>query len=180
MSPFSKEHRHASVRKGGTVDLGKGLRLPKAFNATFYGPELPCRVSLDLEFEDGRLECKELKCTVRDGDDELTSEAIRQIPVRLLIQEAAEYVLQDEVPRKRVQYILEDLDYQTLVSRGPTPETLEWVAVIYRFAYACHDDPTKSVVERFGIPRSTAGRWVAKAREQGFLGPAADRRAGEH
>jgi hypothetical protein len=44
-------------------------------------------------------------------------------------------------------------------------------------AYAIGANPTQAV-ETFGLPRATAIRWIAKARESGYLGPAVKGRAG--
>ena len=61
----------------------------------------------------------------------------------------------------------------------PEEATSEHVAVIYRIAYACSRPPTQAVAEAFDVSRATAGRWIADARDQGFLGPAIERQAGE-
>lgn len=66
-----------------------------------------------------------------------------------------------------------------LRDKGPTPETLESVADVYTLARALGDNPTATVASEFALPRSTAGRWVALARQRGHLGAAAGpRRAG--
>ena len=41
----------------------------------------------------------------------------------------------------------------------------------YRYGYAVSYNPTKDVEEMLKLPRSTAGRWIAAAREAGYLGP---------
>jgi hypothetical protein len=55
---------------------------------------------------------------------------------------------------------------------------LRWVAHIYQFAVAVGAKPTKWIEESFGLSRPTAGRWIAAARERGFLGPAELGKAG--
>ena len=57
-----------------------------------------------------------------------------------------------------------------LRENGPTTETLEWVAYLYRLGLLRGDPPTKLVEQAIAIPRSTAGRWVAAARAAGLLG----------
>jgi hypothetical protein len=54
-------------------------------------------------------------------------------------------------------------------SAGPVPETLEWVALLYRGALAIGYPPTRTVREVFGVSPSTAGAGVAAARRQGYL-----------
>ncbi len=58
---------------------------------------------------------------------------------------------------------------RTTFAEGPTDEALQAAATVYRLAHACGEPPTKAVEDRFGLTRSTAGRYVAKARERGLL-----------
>jgi hypothetical protein len=53
-----------------------------------------------------------------------------------------------------------------------TDETLEEVARIYRQAQLLERPPTNAVAKEMHVARSTAGKWVARARKAGFLGPA--------
>jgi hypothetical protein len=59
---------------------------------------------------------------------------------------------------------------EDLAAGGPTDRALRWVAHVYRYGYAVSYNPTKAVQELLMIPRSTAGRWIAAAREGGYLG----------
>jgi Family of unknown function (DUF6214) len=61
---------------------------------------------------------------------------------------------------------------------GPTDRALRWVAHIYRYGLAIGYKPTKAVEEAVGLSRPRAGRWIAAAREKGFLGPAEVGKAG--
>jgi hypothetical protein len=56
-------------------------------------------------------------------------------------------------------------------SKRPNERALRWVAHIYRYGYAVSYPPTKAVEEGLKLPRSTASRWVAMARQEGLLGP---------
>jgi hypothetical protein len=58
-----------------------------------------------------------------------------------------------------------------ITAGGPTDRALQWVAHVYRYGYAVSFNPTKAVQETLKLPRSTAGRWIAAAREAGYLGP---------
>jgi hypothetical protein len=58
-----------------------------------------------------------------------------------------------------------------IAERGPTDRALRWTAHVYRYGYAVSYNATKAVQEMLRIPRSTAGRWIAAAREAGYLGP---------
>ena len=57
------------------------------------------------------------------------------------------------------------------VAEAPTSRALKWTAHLYRFGFAVGSNPTKTVQEELGLPRSTVGRWIAKARQAGYLGP---------
>jgi len=59
-----------------------------------------------------------------------------------------------------------------LSEEGPTDRVLLWVAHLYRLGLAIDYNPTKAVEENLKVPRSTAGRWIARARERGYLEPA--------
>jgi hypothetical protein len=59
-----------------------------------------------------------------------------------------------------------------LSEEGPTDRVLRWTAHLYRYGLAIEYNPTKAVEESLGVPRSTVGRWIAKARERGYLEPA--------
>jgi hypothetical protein len=58
-------------------------------------------------------------------------------------------------------------------------DTLREVADIYRKAHAERAAPTEAVATEMSISRTSAGRWVRRARERGYLGAALPRRAGE-
>jgi hypothetical protein len=60
-----------------------------------------------------------------------------------------------------------------------TDENLRQVAEVYRAALERGDPPTETVANVLNVARSTAARWVSKARERDFLGPAMRGRAGE-
>lgn len=62
---------------------------------------------------------------------------------------------------------------------GPSDELLHFIAVSYRIAHLAGQPPTEYVRQRLGVPRATLGRWIARAREKGFLGEATPRRPGE-
>jgi hypothetical protein len=63
-------------------------------------------------------------------------------------------------------------------SQGPTSDVLEHIAAIYRVARVFGVAPTLAVQTEMDLPRSTATRWLALAREQGHLGSAEIGRAG--
>jgi hypothetical protein len=58
-----------------------------------------------------------------------------------------------------------------VAEQGPTDRALRCTADFYCYGYAVSYNPTKGVEEMLILPRSTAGRWIAAAREAGYLGP---------
>ncbi|NVM97673.1 hypothetical protein [Arthrobacter sp. SDTb3-6] len=52
---------------------------------------------------------------------------------------------------------------------GPTMESLQAVARIYRSADAVQEPPTKAVQNIFELPARTAGAWIAKAKAEGLI-----------
>jgi hypothetical protein len=52
---------------------------------------------------------------------------------------------------------------------GPTTEALQAVASVYREARLLGKPPTRAVMDKLGLSYRTAGRWAAKAREEGLL-----------
>lgn len=62
-----------------------------------------------------------------------------------------------------------DADPATFTAEGPLPDVLKVVALIYRLAYLTGQHPTRAVQRRLQLPRSTAGRWIAQARERSLL-----------
>jgi hypothetical protein len=52
------------------------------------------------------------------------------------------------------------------------------VAWVYQFAYMVGQRPTATVMKGFDLPRSTAGRLIRQARDQGLLGQTTERKAG--
>jgi hypothetical protein len=63
--------------------------------------------------------------------------------------------------------------------RGVGTDFYKGIALEYRRLYEQQPGPTSTIARRRGVHRSTASRWVRRARELGYLGPAMPRRAGE-
>lgn len=125
----------------------------------------------------GRFECAEVRVRQRPSGPPVTSEAIRSVPVAALMKHAPPQVVSHdsdftEGARTLTWRELTPEIAERLKEQGPTRETLTWVAFVYRLALVTGEPPTKAVETGFGLPRSTAGSWVAIARERGFLGAA--------
>lgn len=140
------------------------------------------RVEVEVGVEDGRLVAESVTVSRRRGGPPVTGEAIRGIPVARMTHEAGVMVRQvvdnGDGSLTVTTRSLDDETAERLRDNGPTAETLEWVAYLYRVALLRGDPPTQSVQESLDIPRSTAGRWVAAARSAGLLGPTEAGKAG--
>lgn len=148
---------------------------------TGHGQEL----SFVLRFDraTGRYVCQEL--TVRTGENgvPVTGESLRAVDVEMWITARLLGTNRDDVfrvlPNPDGAEPWGKMPPADISAEGPTDRVLQWVAHVYRLALAMNHRPTKGVEEMFGIPRATAGRWVAMARKRGHLGPAAVGKAGE-
>jgi hypothetical protein len=158
------------------VALGDGKLAPAAFS---FHVKLESLYDLDFEavFEAGRFVVDRLSVHRRADGPPVTTEGLREIPVGGLLRAAVElnvqYVDQTGVAGKTTSW----LEVQRRDSK-PTDLELEIVAGAYRAAYAAGAPPTKAVMDKLGVTRSTAGRRIRMARDRGLLGPATPRKAG--
>lgn len=167
---------------------GRTAYIPRFTFATDSGDHEPrLRVVMDVAVDDwGRARCLEL--VVRPLDDEpVTGERLRAIPLARLLRHASaesrSFVAHEgggtfapPTPAER------DAIYRgegRRPRRGSpiTDEHLEEVADVYRSALERQEPPTQAVMDEWHVSRSAASRWVAAARERGFLGPAQHGRA---
>ena len=140
------------------------------------------RVDIRFDPELHRYVCHEL-CLSRDDPDDpdggggpVTSEVLRQVTVRewivmSLVANDPPVIRELDNPDGRDPWGFKPTD--NVADAGPTDRALRWVGHIYRLNWMTAINPTKGVEEALGLPRSTTGRWVNRAREAGYLGPAA-------
>jgi hypothetical protein len=104
------------------------------------------------------------------GGPEVTGEGIRAIPVRSIVSAGA-----SDVSPKTFQGPIKADTFKRV-----NDDALRLVTDVYRSAILAGNPPTQAVAHHlFFEVRSTAARWVMRARERGFLGPAEPGRAGE-
>jgi len=60
-------------------------------------------------------------------------------------------------------------DITRLRLQGPSQETLGWVAYFYNMAGILGLPPARQVERSLGLPRTTASKWVRRARERGLI-----------
>jgi hypothetical protein len=167
------------------------------FTATERPPEghQNIEIEMDIQVDNwGRAGCRAL--SVRALDDEpVTGKTLRGIPLGRLVRAAAaeaaslgvyagrtsdggyRFVLPSAEERAEIQETF--FEGARLPRRGSpvTEEHLREVAEEYKRVLADGGPPTKTIQMKWHVTRPTASRWVAKARERGFLGPAQPARA---
>lgn len=142
----------------GYVELAPGMPMPVSALATVYEWQ-GFTIKMTIKLVDGRYRCVDMHL-FRSGE-EITGEALRQLPIGYFVGEIITSIAGWQLPRP-----------PELATHGPTQAILEHVAKIYRLAHAIGVSPTQRVAEEFDLKPSTAGRWVARAREMRLLEPA--------
>jgi hypothetical protein len=174
------------------TSLGPGLGAPWEFAARveleqLYSLELHVVYEQPVGGRMGHFVCDRLTIRRREDGPPVTSEGLRQIPVATFLRLAVEGNLLRVGPTIREgnksTWTLTPTGQITLSERaraggGPSEQDLRAVADVYQLAHVTGGAPTKTVMQRLGLPRSTASRWVRMARERGLLGPATPRKAG--
>lgn len=163
------------------VSLSPVAKAPRRWSATFtpdgaIESDPPYKIRLDVVIDEGRYLVEEMTCTQHEGGPPVTSEGIRAVPVARLLAFAAfrhVFVVKSSRPDSHAVSPFVGSDLAEGAKEGPTDDVLRRVAVVYQVHYACGLAPTKGVEDSFKLARSTAGRWIAMARDRGFLAPAA-------
>ncbi|GLZ05000.1 hypothetical protein Acsp03_24660 [Actinomadura sp. NBRC 104412] len=145
------------------LDIGDGVKIPNLI--TVSADEVGgYAVELMAEYDDQAGRYVARMAVVRAGDGaEVTGEVLRSIPLATILRDGVMDAL-------RATLLLSGARPPVDAGKtGPTTETLRWVARIYRLAVLLGDAPTQAVASGLGVPRSTAGRWVTRARDRGLL-----------
>lgn len=141
---------------------GSGLRGPERLAVAMRLPEHPhVEVSVDVALSRGAYAATSVTVASADPDEPVTTELLREIPLRTIV-------------RRAVSRMLRSLNVGQIVApdgdRGDAEAAaLRNVAQVYRIARLTGEAPTKAVQERLGVSRATASRRVAEARAAGFL-----------
>jgi hypothetical protein len=174
------------------LPLGPGLAVPKEFTFLveeegLYSLEAEAVYEQPVGGRMGHFVIDRLTIRRREDGPPVTTEGIRQIPVAAFLRLAVEGHRMRVGPREYDGHTSSweltwagpiALSERARAGGGPSDEDLRAVADVYQLAYVTGGAPTKTVMERLGLPRSTASRWIALARKQGLLGPATPRKAG--
>jgi hypothetical protein len=128
-------------------------------------------VHIEAKFRDGRFRVQKLVATKRPKGADITTDGIRQVPVGRIMGAAVESILIEGTWGPNV------VDWGPAVMpkrnkyTGPDDEALQLVSAYYVLASMVGVPPRTYVADRLGIPRSTASRWIALAREAQYLDP---------
>ena len=147
----------------------------------------PVLVDMRLEVRDGKPSITRLACSETPGGPEVTTSTLRGLKVPDLKEEAISLTLSfvwlsDRPPpgvtgaEARRQWVRDDeKKFAQTVSgadrsgrrRSVTDGLLRQVADVYR-EYQ-HGTPTKAVAEKLGTSHRNATRWIASAKQRGFI-----------
>jgi hypothetical protein len=150
--------------------------------------KLICVVTIEYGIVNDRLEAQTL--TVRMNSTPVTTSIVRALPIgawmaedrRLEVRSAGWEQFSRGLTSKDRAKLRRRIRAATHARAGRpkiTRDLLQEVADVYRRAHERGDPPTQAVADHFPTPRSTAAKWVQRAREEGFLGKTEERRAGE-
>jgi hypothetical protein len=171
---------------GGFAPWRPGYVLPRAWHSTVDGEHLPYRVELDFTADEDGPQCQAVRFVVREEPlrvarlrhaqlGECIEMAIAAAAFRVE-QHGKEQVVSLGGPRgeQLTEHGNVDMTERVrLASQAPqhhaygTDKHLREVADIY---LAASGKPTQAVALAFApTPRSTVARWIAKARQRGFI-----------
>lgn len=167
------------------VEIAPGVKtpvlIPRVQVRREDGDDLPYDLELSVRYRNGRYVIERMVAMQVESGPPVDGAGLRLVPIPGLIFQVVARFVWNITPSQDGALWTEFLGVDPeIAAAGPTDDVLRQVAVVYAVAYACDQPPTKAVTATFGLARSTAGRWVARARERGFLGPTTPGRAGEH
>jgi len=149
------------VGRARLVPFGpSGDRLPARFAAAADYTERPLRVLLDMSFDGtDRVKVDAVMVKRTDGQsvtpEDMTALQLAQV-VRSVVEEATE---RGSGVFRRMEIIGPER------TDSPSDEELRLLARMYWYEYVSWGAPRQAVMRGFHVPRSTANRWIRKARE---------------
>jgi hypothetical protein len=158
--------------QGELVQLGAGRSIRRTLHlqASLVVDGLVYDVTTTSTYDEreGRYQARTVTITGRDGAP-VDARVMRQVrPHELLRDSLMAYHGGGQVA--------DDETLRELGEQGPTDDTLQAVAAVYRLACLVDDPPVQRVGRAFGVSRATAQVWAARARSAGYL-PTKDRRS---
>lgn len=141
---------------GPEAEFGPGFSMPVSLRirvSDWNGYDL----DIEVELEDRRYRCKTLTMRHCGEETDLPGGELPDVPVSAMISRGVRTYAADAWVMKSGSI------------EGPTEENLQVVARLYTLATALGDPPRKAVESQFDIPTWTAARWIARARDAGYL-----------
>jgi hypothetical protein len=179
----------------GSRSVGDRFEAPERFTIRVDDPNLACLVELDVDNTGPEPACVEVRATRRPHGPVVTGAMLRAVrvgtylrdgtqdavmPIHVAPSSGREVSTWPPSDEEQTAY-LQARRHEKQPDRRITDDQLARVADTYRQALSLGQHPTAEVQQRLRLrSRAQAARWVSKAREAGFLGPAPGRRrAGE-
>lgn len=128
-------------------------------------------VELTIDLVDGTLAPIAVTAVATPGHA-VDGTSLRDIPVHELATAAiGEFLLRCVDDEEGAFEPMEPLEFdaEAIRSAGPTDESLRVVADIYEIARLMGDPPARQVEKTLNMPRTTASKWIRRARERGIL-----------
>lgn len=137
-------------------------------------------VEMTLDMTGEGIRPTSVKVTAQEGSPPVTGTTLRALRVWDLARTAIPFGLSHGVQTEQadgsfvtqfdpVDGDLSDEDVARLRTQGPTDETLGWVAYFYNLAGILGLPPAKQVEVSLKVPRTTASKWVRRAKEKGLI-----------
>lgn len=166
------------------VAISPRVLVPSTFTHAWRADDfngLPTHVTMHCAWDtkSRRFQIERLEILPADREQPISSQLIRRLPIGALLEKASRTHLvlfarvdspSGFISMSRAMDDFTDNLREKLKQEGPrSPETLEWISLIYEVAAAEGYKPTQSVSEWFNISLRTASNWVRLARETGVL-----------
>ena len=164
-------------------EVAPGLFMAVPSVAGFAGVDLEGAlydVEMILDMTGEGIRPTSVKVTAQEGSPPVTGTTLRALRVWDLARAAIPAGLSHGVRTEQedgsfvtqfdpVDSDLSDEEVARLRKQGPTDETLEWVAYFYNLAGILGLPPAKQVEVSLKVPRTTASKWVRRAKEKGLI-----------
>lgn len=171
---------YTTSQASAPTELAPGLFMALPGVATIENVDLEgglYDVELTLDMTPDGIRPTSVKVTAQAGSPHVTGTTLRAVRVWDLARHAiltgvhrGSSSASDGVTRwDLASPALPDTEIARLRAQGPTEETLTEVALLYNFAGVLGLPPAKFVEVNLEIPRTTASKWVRRAREKGLV-----------
>lgn len=178
--PTDKPRRVRITGEGMPREIAPNVYLSYPLSFELPGQELEgarYTVSMTLDMVSGAIRPTAVTVSADEGSPPVTGTILRAVKV----SELSRMVLLAAVHRGRPDFqehvvsiepdslTVSDAEQATIRQAGPTDESLAAVAFFYNLAMLIGGPPARYVELKLGLPRTTASKWVRRAREKGLI-----------